>query len=456
MHQEAGGPEAADGAGQRGSEPVNEAARRLWIVRNPSDDLVASGPVGWASQQLRDALDARGIPTDLVEHLSDAPSDGMCVAVAGRTAPMTRELVGAAGTTVPDAAEALGLISGRLASRDVVLATGSDVRGLVYAVLELADVVACETDPLQALRMQQTIVERPANPIRGVVRLFVSEVEDKPWFYDRESWHRYLSMLISHRFNRIQLALGMGVNFLRTITDAYFLFPYPFLVAVPGYNVRALGLADEERERNLDTLRFVSDQAAACGLHFELGLWTHGYAWVDSPNATYLIDGLTPENHAAYCRDAVCNLLEACPGIAGLTFRVHGESGVPEGSYDFWKEVFRGAMECGRRVELDLHPKGVDRQMIDVALQTGLLDSSRVSRSPSYCEFNRPLRASRFQSGCTTATSTRRSRIASPPWLAAMKLTPRQSPATTRIPPIRCSTSLSCGVGVPRPGSIRA
>ena len=66
---------------------MNEAARRLWIVRNPSDDLVASGPVGWASQQLRDALDARGIPTDLVEHLSDAPSDGVCVAVAGRTAP---------------------------------------------------------------------------------------------------------------------------------------------------------------------------------------------------------------------------------------------------------------------------------------------------------------------------------------------------------------------------------
>ena len=51
--------------------------------------------------------DARGIPTDLVEHLSDAPTDGVCVAVAGRTAPMTRELLGAAGTTVPDAAEAL-------------------------------------------------------------------------------------------------------------------------------------------------------------------------------------------------------------------------------------------------------------------------------------------------------------------------------------------------------------
>ena len=359
---------------------MTEAARRLAIVRDASDDLVASGPVGWAVEQLQHALDARGILTDLVEQINAAPGDTLCIAIAGRTAPITREVLSAVGTTLPDVAEALGLISCRLGGRQVVLATGSDVRGLVYAVLELADVVTCDPDPLQALRGRQTVVEKPANAIRGVARLFVSEVEDKPWFYDRESWRRYLSMLVSHRFNRIHLALGMGVNFLRNITDAYFLFPYPFLVAVPGYNVRAVGLADQERERNLETLRFVSDQASAYGLHFQLGLWTHGYAWVDSPSATYTIDGLTPDNHAAYCRDAVRSLLRACPGIAGLTFRVHGESGVPEGSHAFWREVFRGAIDCGRRVELDLHPKGVDRQMIAVALETGL----PVHLSPKY------------------------------------------------------------------------
>src|SRR5919204_1354627 len=305
---------------ERGSDPVTEAARSLPIVRDPSDDVVASGPVGWALERLQHALETRGILTDLVEQINAAPGDTLCIAVAGRTAPITREVLSAVGTTLPDVAEALGLISCRLGGRHVVLATGSDVRGLVYAVLELADVVTCDPDPLQALRGRQTVVEKPANAIRGVARLFVSEVEDKPWFYDRESWRRYLSMLVSHRFNRVQLALGMGVNFLRNITDAYFLFPYPFLVDVPGYNVRARGLADEERERNLQTLRFVSDQATARGLHFQLGVWTQGYAWIDSPNATYTIEGLTSENHAAYCRDALASLLEACPSIAGVTF----------------------------------------------------------------------------------------------------------------------------------------
>jgi hypothetical protein len=103
-----------------------------------------------------------------------------------------------------------------------------------------------------------------------------------------------------------------------------------------------------------------------------LGLWTHAYQWVDSPNANYTIEGLTPDNHASYSRDALRTLLEACPAITGVTFRVHGESGVPEESFDFWKTVFDGIVKCGRKVEIDMHAKGMDQRMIDVALATGL------------------------------------------------------------------------------------
>jgi hypothetical protein len=193
-------------------------------------------------------------------------------------------------------------------------------------------------------------------------------------------------MLATQRFNRVQLAFGIGHDFLRNVRDAYLLFAYPFLVEVPGYDVRAVETATDrpvsgaERERNLDLLRFASDQAAAWGLHFQLGLWTHGYSWIESPDASHLIEGLTPENHAAYCRDALRLVLQACPGIAGVTLRVHGESGVTEGNEGFWGEVFQGIVGCWRPVELDLHPKGVDRSMIDRAVRTGL----RVTISPKY------------------------------------------------------------------------
>ncbi len=41
-----------------------------------------------------------------------------------------------------------------------------------------------------------------------------------------------------------------------------------------------------------------------------------------------------------------------------------------EGSFDFWKTVFDGVATCGRQVTIDMHPKGMSAQMIEVALST--------------------------------------------------------------------------------------
>jgi hypothetical protein len=220
--------------------------------------------------------------------------------------------------------------------------------------------------------LPQSVAKRPANSIRSVQRLFTSDAEDKPWFYDRDMWPPYLAMLAENRFNRFNLSFGIGYDFLRAVTDAYFLFAYPFFLSVPGYNVRAANLPDAERDRNLETLRFISEQTASHGLQFQLGLWMHGYQWENSPNPNYTIEGLNADNHGLYCRDALAALLRACPAITGVTLRVHGESGVAEGSYAFWGAVFDGVKRCGRKVEIDLHAKGIDQNMIDLALATGL------------------------------------------------------------------------------------
>ena len=220
--------------------------------------------------------------------------------------------------------------------------------------------------------LPQSTAKRPANPVRSVQRLFTSEVEDKPWFYDREMWPHYLDMLAENRFSRFNLSFGIGYDFLRAVTDAYFLFAYPFLLSVQGYNVRAANLPDAERDRNLETLRFISEQTAAHGMEFQLGIWMHGYQWENSPHPNYTIEGLNAENHGPYCRDALAALLRACPAVTGVTLRIHGESGVAEGSYPFWSAVFEGVKRCGRKVEIDMHAKGIDQGMIDLALETGM------------------------------------------------------------------------------------
>lgn len=337
------------------------------LARDPADEVATSAPAEWAAGVLADALARKGVR---LEHRSQIEHEPGAITLCGFESSAGRAAFSENGLVAPHAAEGVALLPLRDGS---VVATGNDPRGLVYATLELADRVnTAQADPRERLRLAAPVVQQPANPIRGIARLFVSDVEDLPWFTNRDFWRAYLSELVTHRFNRFHLAFGIGHDFLRNVIDAYFLFAYPFLVHVPGYDVRVAGLSEGERARNLEMLRFASDEAALRGLHFQLGIWTQAYQWVDSPNANFVIQGLSSENHAAYCRDAVRTLLQACPSIAGVTFRVHGESGVPEGNYAFWREVFRGVSSCGRRIELDLHPKGVDQRMIDVGLDTGL------------------------------------------------------------------------------------
>ncbi len=85
-------------------------------------------------------------------------------------------------------------------------------------------------------------------------------------------------MLVTSRLNRLSFAMGMGYNSASGITDGYLVFPYPFFVAVPGFEVRAKGLSGEERARNLATLKFIGQQCARRGLNFQLGVWTLAYA----------------------------------------------------------------------------------------------------------------------------------------------------------------------------------
>ncbi|MET0801669.1 MAG: hypothetical protein ABWZ53_10930 [Actinomycetota bacterium] len=329
--------------------------------------IATTAPVSWAVGLLRDAFARQQVATRVV--LDDDPS-GPAVNVAGGDRSPAAQRIARTGTAIPHGDEAF-VVSPDPGDDDLTLIWGSGVRGLVYGVLELADRLDHATQGAPA-RPRSPIVGRPSNEVRSVARLFCSEVEDLGWFRDEGFWDRYLSMLVGQRFNRFSLTLGLGYNYHRGITDAYLYFAYPFLVSVPGSDVRVPQLPDEERDRNLSMLRHISDACAARGLDFQLGLWTHAYDWIDSPEARHAIEGLTPERHAAYCRDALTVMLEACPSVGGVTFRIHGESGIPERSWDFWRTVFSGVAACGRRVGIDLHAKGLDERTLQDALDTGL------------------------------------------------------------------------------------
>lgn len=339
--------------------------RPIRLVGDPGS--ISASPVAWALEQLGDASG----PVSL-EPAARLDFEAPDVVLATADSSLGRALLSRHAVDGPAATESFVLFSGAETEDGPLVAVGSDARGIAYALLELAEHASKSDRALGPV--PKPIRGRPANAVRGIARAFVSEGADKPWFHDRSFWQGYLDRLARERFNRFHLALGMGYDFhyQDRVTDTYLLFPYPFLVRVPGYDVVAQGLPEEEVDRNLATLRLVSDEAARRGLHFQLGLWTHGYEWTEGEGINYPVHGLTHDNHASYCREAVTRLLDSCPSIAGITLRVHGESGIGEDSAGFWTQVFAGIADAGRRVEIDLHAKGLAHEVVDAAVASGM------------------------------------------------------------------------------------
>jgi hypothetical protein len=327
------------------------------LLTPPGDAVAMSVPAQWAAGELEKALVAKGAK------VSRAAAPG-ALAVALKTDP------------------ALPAEGFRLApDGGAVTVSAADPRGMVYGLLELAERVKFGANPRAALTV--TVLENavPATRVRSIARIFADAPHDLPWFHDRDFWRNYLDLMAACRFNRFNLTLGIAYDFPRGVTGDYLHFVYPYLLSVPGYDqVRVEPLPSGEREKNWDSFRFIAQETAKRGLEFQVGIWTHAYAWTDSPNSDHHIVGLNAQNHAPYCRDALALLLKSCPQITGVTLRIHGESGIPEGSYDFWQTVFNAFPTIGRTIEIEMHAKGLNQTMIDMAHKTGM----RVKAGPKY------------------------------------------------------------------------
>jgi hypothetical protein len=255
------------------------------------------------------------------------------------------------------------------------LVVSGDARGLTYGILELTDRVACGADPGDVILGAEPEESQPHAPLRGIVRYFTNRALDYPWFVDEEFWSGYLTELVTHRFGRFSLAFGLGQDYGHDhgVTDNYLSYVYPFLVDVPGYDVRARGVDAAERERNLGALRRIAREATRRGLRFNLALWAQNYTFPDSPGLTHPIEGLTPQIWPEYSGRALRLLLEQVPEISGLSLRIHYEGGVPDNDrHRFWSAVLSELRQLSRPIELDIHSKGADAPTIEMFLSSGM------------------------------------------------------------------------------------
>lgn len=256
---------------------------------------------------------------------------------------------------------------------------GADERGLMYGLLEAAE----------QIRTSGKLVlssGRPATPMRGIRQYIHNHDLEARWYYSREYWDAYFAMLAHNRFNRFNLVFAHQTNYLAP--------PYPYWIEIPQFReVQVPGLTEEQRNQNLEMLRYISQSALDHGVDFTLGIWEQNAQLYQTPT----VEGLTRENIGPYTHAALKKILELCPGIRSVQVRTNLESGIPKDQQlEFYRDyVFPAIKETGRI--LDFRAWLVGGGLLDAAKQIGV--KTRVS-AKYWCEDNgRPYQPPETYSG---------------------------------------------------------
>src|SRR3954470_13075960 len=161
--------------------------------------------VRWAVSELLRAFDKERVPAIVTESTCQLEDASFYIALGARASELRQ---GFQDVGVPREPESLTLAPGMLWGKRALLVDGADARGLMYGILELAGRI--RSYGTAALAVAEATTDRPANQIRSMSRAFVSDVEDKSWYYDKQFWRGYLAELARSRINRFCLNFGLG------------------------------------------------------------------------------------------------------------------------------------------------------------------------------------------------------------------------------------------------------
>ena len=350
------------------ASPVNVLAPR----ENPARiALIAEGDLGdpgnFGADDLLGAFREKGLDSVRTNDFRDAAAEDIILAGIPSRATRLHDLESGGKISVPANPESYTIRHLHLYNKDVVVAAGSDERGLMYALLEMARRLRhldTKKSPLSFHAIFPEATEKPEIPVRGMIQFLHSADLEREWYYDRAYWEAYLGMLARDRFNSFNLVFAHQTSYLAP--------PYPFLFTVEKYpQVKATGLSEADQKKNLETLQMISRMARERGIDFIMGIWEHR-AWRNGQQS--MVTGLTDDILTDYSRLAMEKLLRLCPGISGIQLRVNTESGIEnERQTGFYRDgVLAGMKSAGRPVLLDLRGWGALQGTVDAAVNSGL------------------------------------------------------------------------------------
>ncbi|MDP6637332.1 MAG: hypothetical protein QGG42_20735 [Phycisphaerae bacterium] len=293
--------------------------------------------------------------------------------VAGRTGPAAK-VHKTLGAKTPGGAETLRIKKTVWKGREALLVSGGDARGLMYALLDVADRIAWAKDANKPLSEVRDADEAPFVPERSLSKYTMHRRCFESYFHDEAYWKRYLDMLARNRFNTLALLFGYE-------NAGYFAPPYPYFFNVEGYDdVAVVGITPAQQKRNLESLNRLIRMARARGLNITLGIWDHIYrGGVQGPTADAkkptegLVWGVTARNLVPYTKAALTQFLKKVHNIDAIQFRMHGESGLSRKEMaEFWPDIYKIMLRHGPGIRFDARAKNFPHDLIDKAVAAGV------------------------------------------------------------------------------------
>ena len=343
-------------------------------------DPQPAAPVRHGLTKLEQAVRAKGISYRERSRLENARGGPIIVAGLGNGSGAAATLIRDLGITAPAKPESLLIRHAEWKGAGVLLISGADDRGLMYALLDVADRIGWAENPAKPLSEVRDVTESPEVAERGLSMYTMHRARFESFFHDEAYWASYLDMLASNRFNTFSLLFGYE-------SSGYLAPAFPYFFHTEGFpRVKAAGVTPEQQQRNVKALNRLSEMAHDRALNFTLGLWDHIYrgdhytdgVWAYLPvepvnGKKWPVSGVTKENLSAYSKVALTKFLRLVPGIDTIQFRMHGESGLTRVEMkQYWRDIYGVMKQHAPGVRFDARAKGYTDDLIEDALEVGL------------------------------------------------------------------------------------
>jgi hypothetical protein len=341
-------------------------------------DKIQSAPYEHGLFKLTEALKAKGLSFEQVTSIGNAKGNTIIVAGMASGDGAAATLLKSKKHAIPQVAEALTIWKTVSKNKTIIVLNGFDNRGIMYALLDVADRITWGTDKLHPLSKVREITEKPAVPERALSLYTMNRRYWESRFYDEAYWIKYLDMLARDRFNMFTIIFGYE-------NGGFLAPPYPYFFNVESFpGVKMEGITAEEQERNLTAFNKIIQMAHNRGIGVTAGIWDHIYRGgvqagtsageaAGSKPVYGLVSGLDGDNLIPYTKPALAKFIKLMPGLDAIQFRMHDESGLKKGEQrPFWKDVFKSIKENNPDMRLVLRAKGLSDSTIQDAIEAGV------------------------------------------------------------------------------------